>query len=161
MAIYMKINGIDGESKQKEHAKWIDIHSMQVSFANAGGGMPNSSGGRSGGEGICTEITVSMPGCSAMPTITKYCLTGTTVPKIEIQSVTASKGQVVYTTWTLSDCAFSNFSVGDTGQGLSDTNASLSISYTKFDYEVTPISDAGEAGSTVKLKYSVAEQSAE
>ncbi len=156
MGIYMKIDGIEGESKQKDHEKWIDLTTMQVSFSNAGGGMPNSSGGRSGGEGICSEINVSFPGCSALPTITKYCLTGTTVETIDIDSVTASKGQVVYNSWKLTDCAFSNFAVSDMGQGLSEVGVSLSISYTKFEFKTTPISDKGEAGSSVELKYDVA-----
>lgn len=161
MAMYMKIDGIEGESKQKDHKNWIDLHSMQVGFSNAGGGMPSSSGGRLGGEGVCNEIGVSFPGCSALPTITQYCLTGTTVKTIEIQSVTASKGQVVYNSWKLSDCAFSSYSIADTGQGLADVSVSLSISYTKFEFSTTPVSDAGETGSTVDLKFDVAQNAVE
>ncbi len=161
MGMYMKIEGIEGESTQKEHEKWIDLQAMQVSFANAGGGMPNSSGGRSGGEGVCNEISVSFPGCSALPTIAKYCLTGTTVTTIEIESVTASKGQVKYSTWKLTDCAFSSYSISDTGLGLGDVSVSLSISYTKFEFKATPISDKGEAGSSVELKYDVAQNAPE
>jgi type VI secretion system secreted protein Hcp len=161
MAMYMKIEGIEGESKQKDHQKWLDVRSITAGFSNMGGGMPSSSGGRSGGEGVCSEITVTLPGCSALPTITQYCLTGTTVKEIQIQSVTASKGQVVYSDWTLTDCAFSNISLSETGEGASNMGVSLSISYTKFTFKFTPISDAGEPGSSVQLKYDVAQNAVE
>lgn len=162
MAMYMKIEGIEGECTQKGHEKWFDIQTMSIGFQNMGGGMPSSSGGRVGGEPVCGEMSISMPGCSALPTITKYLLTGTTVKSIEIQSVTTTNNQeVIYSSWSFKDCAFSSIALSDSGEGASRMSVSLSISYTKKVFKVTPISDDGKAGSAVELKYNVAKKAAE
>ncbi len=158
MSMYMKIEGIEGDSTQKGHEKWFDISAYTFNAANLGGGMPGSAGGRSGGETQVGEISVSMPGASGVPTITQYVVTGKTVKTVTIESVTSSENPVVYQKWTLSDCAFSNIAVSDSGVGLRDMGISLSISFTHMQFDATAIKDDGKSGATKSVKYDVAKR---
>lgn len=161
MGMYMKIDGIEGESKQKGHENWIDISAADWHFSNAAGGMPDSSGGRTGGEGVCGLLSIGMSGSSVIPTITQYCLMGTTTSKINIESVTASKSAVIYNSWELSDCAFNDISFSDMGSGTSSMPVRITVSYSKFDFKLTTVTDAGASGTTKELKYNVTQLTTE
>lgn len=158
MSMYMKIEGIEGDSTQKGHDKWFDLNAYSFNAMNMGGGMPGSAGGRSGGETQVGEITVAMPGASGVPTLVNYVVTGKTVKTITIESVTSSENPVVYQKWTLTDCAFSNIAISDSGVGLRDMGISLSISFTHMQFDATAIKDDGSKGPTKSLKYDVAKK---
>lgn len=158
MGMYMKIEGIDGDCMQKGHEKWFDINAFSFGAANIGGGMPGSTSGRSGGEAQISEMTVTMPGASSIPTLTQFVLVAKTVDSIIIEAVTASANPVVYQKWTLSDCAFSNIAISDSGDGLRGTAISLSISFTHMQFDATAIMNDGKAGPTKSVKYDVAKR---
>jgi type VI protein secretion system component Hcp len=120
--------------------------------------MPGSTSGRSGGEAQISEMTVSMPGASSIPTLTQFVLVAKTVDSIIIEAVTASANPVVYQKWTLTDCAFSNIAISDSGVGLRDMGISLSISFTNMQFDATAIKDDGSKVPTKSLKYDVAKK---
>jgi len=81
MAIFMKVDGVDGDSVDENHDKWIDI----LSF-NIGAHHPSNmqaGGGTSGGSAQVEQLGVQCMTNSATATLMNFCLNGT-VKKVDL-----------------------------------------------------------------------------
>ncbi len=151
-AIYMKIEGIDGEATAQGHEKWIELNSFQFgvgrSVSDSGGG-----GGRSTSPPSFSEVVVTKDADSTSPKIFTETVVGA-AKKIEIHFVQTSAGeQQTYMKYTLSNTLFSGYSVSSGGDRPSE---SLSLNFAKFEMEFIPFDEAGRAGTPVKAGYDLA-----
>lgn len=99
--MYMKIDGIKGESKDSNHKEWIDIKSFTWG-AEQPGSMTTGGGGGSGRVNFDDLVVIASIDKSA-PTLLQSCASGKHISKLEISVCKAGGEQVEYYRETLED----------------------------------------------------------
>ena len=99
--IFMRIDGITGESKDAHHKNWIDVHNFTW-----GASQPNTlttGGGGGAGKVNFQDLKVTAAIDKAAPTILKHSAIGRHIPKLEISVCKAAGEQIEYSRITLDD----------------------------------------------------------
>ncbi len=99
--MYLRIEGIKGESKDSNHKDWIDVSSFTWG-AEQPGSMSTGGGGGSGKVSFDDLVVVAAID-KAAPTILQNCATGKHIPKIEVSVCKAGGKQVEYSRTILED----------------------------------------------------------
>jgi type VI secretion system secreted protein Hcp len=74
MALFLKIDGVDGDSKDKDHDKWIDI--LNWSWGAHHPSSMQMGGGTSGGSAQVEQIRIQAKTSSATATLCKFLMEG-------------------------------------------------------------------------------------
>lgn len=99
--IFLKIDGISGESKDAGHKDWIDVHNFTW-----GASQPatlTTGGGGGAGKVNFQDLKVTAAIDKAAPTILKHSAIGRHIPKVEISVCKAGGEQIEYSRTTLED----------------------------------------------------------
>lgn len=89
---FIKIEGVDGESNEKNHSKWIEL----ISFSH--GSVQNVAVGRAAevsGRGQFTPFSFIHLVDKATPKLQQYCMTGQKINKVEFQACRSIGGSQV------------------------------------------------------------------
>ncbi|MGP2447677.1 Hcp family type VI secretion system effector [Pantoea stewartii subsp. indologenes] len=99
--IFLKIDGIEGESQNANHKKWIDVLSFDWGAQQPG----NMAVGGGGGAGKVNyrDLTVEALIDKATPALVKYCASGKHLSKVQLSVCKAGGQEVEYTRITLED----------------------------------------------------------
>jgi type VI secretion system secreted protein Hcp len=121
--MYLKVDGINGESTDANHKNWIDV----LSFSWVAQQQGNMSVGGGGGTGkvVFQDLQVYALIDKATPAILGYCSAGKHVTKIELSACKAGGSQVEYVNIALEDVLVT--STQFTGV---DSNDGINILYT-------------------------------
>ncbi|MDY0004676.1 MAG: type VI secretion system tube protein Hcp [Polyangia bacterium] len=143
---FIKIAGIDGESKDSKHTGWIDV----LSF---GYGVSQSSSmftGGGGGVGKASFDTLNFVHYvdKATPNLMQYCASGKHVGTVEVSCCKVGDGSQEYMRVTMTDCIITH--AGPSGS-TSDARVteSVGISYSKIKVEVKEQNADGSMGAAV------------
>ncbi|WP_311031250.1 Hcp family type VI secretion system effector [Mesorhizobium koreense] len=150
MAVYMKYEGIDGEVTQKDHVKWIEVQSFQFGVGRGISTPTGSTNNRESSHASVSEVTVTKSMDGASPKLFTESAAGTTGKKVEINFVSTGDPGMVYAKYTLDDTLISGYSVSSGGDRPSE---SLSLNFTKVEFEMTPHDDKNAAGTPVRVSY--------
>jgi len=82
-AVFAKYDGIDGESTDSKHDKWIDVLSVDWGAYQPGGGATGET--RSRGAAVLEEMTLTIEYEKASPKLQEKMLKGEVIPKLEIE----------------------------------------------------------------------------
>ena len=99
--MFMRIEGVSGESKDSNHKSWTDIQSF--SWGAEQPGSMSSGGGGGAGKVNFDDLTVVAAIDKAAPTVLKNCSVGQHLGKVEISVCKAGGNQVEYSRTTLED----------------------------------------------------------
>ncbi len=129
--IYLKIEGIDGESKDAKHAKEIDIASWTFGVAQTG----TFAGGGGGGAGKASfhDFQFVHQIDRASPRLILACASGEHIPKATLVLRKAGKEQQEYVKFTFSDVLVSSVQSGGGNSEL--PMETVSINFSKFEAE--------------------------
>lgn len=153
MAIYLKIDGINGKVTAQGHEKWIDCASLQWGVGRAISSVVGSAKDREATRPSISEVTLSKMMDESSPMIFTEACVGK-AKKVEIHLVTVGADKLEnYMEYTLEDCMVSSYSVSSGGDRPSE---SLSLSFTKMEMKFIPHDDAGKAGSPIPAGYDMA-----
>jgi type VI secretion system secreted protein Hcp len=142
--MFLKIEGVDGESKDKSHGKEIDILSLSWSSA-----LQSS---RAGGAGKVSveDISITKYIDKATPKLFESLATGKHIAEAKIVVRNAGGNPVEYLKFTLKDIMVSSYSTGGSS-GDDRPTESISFNYGKIEIEYTEINPDGTLGKvTVK-----------
>lgn len=153
MAIYLKYEGIDGEATHENHQNWIDVDSLQFGFGRAISTPAGSAQNRESSEPSVSEVTITKTMDNASPKLFTESVTGNKGKKVEIHMVSTGSPGVTYAEYTLTNALISGYS---TSSGGDRPNESISISFTKIEYKLTPYDANHEAGTPVTVSYDLA-----
>ena len=151
--IFIKIEGITGESKDAKHKGWIDA--INLSY-----GVSQSSSMSSGGGGGVGRADFKGLVCShfldrASPALFKYCAAGKHVPTVEVSVCKSGGGQQEFVHIVLSDVLVTSVEPGGAaGDMLAET---VCLSYSKIVIEVKEQSASGSMSATVSSGWNVKE----
>lgn len=120
--MYMRVDGVTGESKDANHKGWIDIQSYSWGAAQPGSMSTGSGGGI--GKVSFNDLMVETFMDKAAPAVLKYCANGRHLPKVEISVCKAGGTQIEYLRITLSEVL-----VTSVLQGADKGSEAVKVSY--------------------------------
>ncbi len=150
MAIYLKYEGIDGEATQQDHTKWIDIQSLQFGFGRAITTPTGSTANREASQPSVSEVTVVKMMDASSPKLFTESVTGNAGKTVNIDLVSTGSPGNTYAQYTLTNALVSAYSVSTGGDRPVE---SLSISFTKIEFKLTPYDATNKAGTPVTVNY--------
>jgi type VI secretion system Hcp family effector len=136
--VFAKLDGIDGESADANHDKWIDVLSIDWGSDKPGGGATGQSPPRGGA--VVEDFILAIEYDKASPKLQEACLEGNIIPKVEIEVTGSRDGapQEPYLKYKFQNVSVTSCSVFITGEGILALRVSMSfaeISQTYTDGE--------------------------
>jgi type VI secretion system secreted protein Hcp len=101
---FMKIDGIDGESTDDKHQKWIELESYSHSIDQPSGGSRSTAGGGSTGRANFGNFNVVKVLDKADPKLALYVCEGTHCSEITIEICEAAGDKQKYMSYKLENC---------------------------------------------------------
>ena len=153
MAIFAKYDGIDGQSLNAEHDKWIDVLSADWNCHRPGGSTTGQA--RQKSSAVVDDFVISMDFEKAAPKLQEAMLMGKIIPKLEIEH-TASYGGAheVYLKFELKNVMVTNVGFNGNGEGIPSVVLSNNFEEIKVTY--TQYNEAGEKQGNTETTFNVA-----
>lgn len=152
--IFIKLDGIEGESTDDKHKNEIEVQSFSFGVTNSGSHATGGGGGSKHAHIGDVHFTKFVDKSS--PKLFLACATGDHIKKAELTFRKAGQkaGQLEYYKITLSDLLVSSFQQSDSsGHDLGTEQVSMNFSKIEFDYkEQKP---DGSLGGSVKSGYDI------
>ena len=140
MPVFAKYDGVDGESKDDKHDKWIDVLSIDWGMHRPGGGSTGQSRRRGGA--IVEDVTLTIEYEKASPKLQEQCLEGKIIPKLEIEQTSTYGGaRATYLKYELKNVMITSVSVNASGNDeagpptvvVGNNFEEIKVTYTEFD----------------------------
>ncbi len=141
---FLKIDGIEGESKDPQYTGAIEIESWSWGENNRGVVRSNKGGGKATFQDIYFTVKVN----KATPVIMLSSARGTRFPKATLFVRKAGSAQDTYYKVILSDVMVTSYGVGGSGTFL--PTEQFSLSFTKIEFEYVPSSTDDRVSAPVK-----------
>ena len=154
-AAYMKIEGIDGESKDTAHKEWSDLMSFSQTIRLQDDVTISPGETRRRGDVILDDLVLVKELDKASPKLAESILQGTIFPKVEIH-LTASygdAGKVTYFTYELKNVMVTSYSISGTGDDIPMEQFSLNFEEIKVTY--TENDSTGKSKGNVEYTWKV------
>lgn len=139
-AVFAKYDGVDGESKDADHDKWIDVLSIDWGMVN-----PVSPSGPDGGRnsaGVTFEdLAMTKYIDKSTPALMTACAMGTPFRIIELNFTRTGTGgeRQTYLKITMQDVIITSISTGGSGgEDRLTENVTLNFAKIKVEYATTP-----------------------
>ena len=145
---FLKIDGIQGESKADKHTDEIDVQSFSWGATQSG----SFAGGGGGGAGkvAMQDFHFTMLHSKASPALMLACAQGDHIKSAILTCRKAGKEQQEYLKVTMSDILVSSFQTGGSGGDVVPTDQ-ISLNFAKIEVEYKEQDAAGKLlGSTKK-----------
>jgi type VI secretion system secreted protein Hcp len=155
MAVFAKYDGIDGESNDANHGKWIDVLSVDWGAHKPGGGATGQS--RRRGAAIVEDMHLTIEYEKAAPKLMEKLLTGEVIKKLEIEhTATYGGARATYLKYELKNVAITsmnNSASGNDAAGpptitIGNNFEEIKVTYTEYD-------DEGKSKGNVETSFKV------
>ena len=143
--MFLKLDGIDGESSDDKHDKWIEVLSYSHGVSQPVSGASRT-GGRTGGRADFNDFIVVKTIDNATPDLNIKCAKGEHIPKIEMELCLATGDKHTFMKYTLEDCIITSVVPGGSS-GEIKPSEQVGFAYGKIKWEYTPIDHTGSPGS--------------
>ncbi len=138
--VFMKVDGIPGESSDSKHKDWIEILSFSHSVVQQLSG--DRSQGSVGAEGRCNhaDFTAVKLLDKASPKLHLYCCQGKRIPKIIVEMCQAGGDKQVYMKYEMENVFVTSVSPGGSAGGEDSRPVeTLSLNYDKVTWTYTQL----------------------
>jgi type VI secretion system secreted protein Hcp len=150
---YLKLDNIDGESRDDVHKKEIEILDFSFGVSNTGSRHGGSGGGT--GQAHVQDIGFTKYADKSSPILMKYCVLHTDIPNGKITCYKAAGDQrVKYLVIELKEVLITSYQTGG-GDGVAMENGSLNFAEIKYVYSEQKTDQA--AGGPVEWAYNIPE----
>ncbi len=150
---FLKVDGIDGESLDKKHAKEIQIDSF--SWGASQGGTSSLGSGAGSGKVRFHDFHFVMKVNSASPKLFLACANGEHIKKVVLTCRKAGKDPQEYLTWEFTDCLVSSFQTGGTGTSDVLPTDQISINFAQAKQSYKPQKADGTLGAAVMAGWNI------
>jgi type VI secretion system secreted protein Hcp len=148
---FLKIEGIDGESKDDKHKGTIDLQSW--SWGETQSGAHSGGGGGGAGKVSMQDFHFVMSHNKASPKLMLACATGQHIPKATLTCRKAGGKQEEFLKITFQDLLVSSYQTGGSAHGDAVPSDQISINFSKIEFEYKEQNEKGAVGSPVKAGY--------
>ena len=155
MAGYIKFEGVDGESKDKDHKGWSDLDSFSQGMSQPGSSATGPA--RRRGDVILDDISVTKNLDKASPKIGEAVCNGKVFPKVEIH-LTASytdAGRVTYYAYELKNVLVTHYHVSGSGQSEQVPIDDIAMNFEEIKVTYTEADDKGNKKGSVEYGWKV------
>jgi len=154
--MFLKIEGLDGESTDKGHEKWIEVTSYSIGVSQPASGV-SATGGRTGGRADFRDLSITKTIDTATCDLNIKCAKGEHIPKIELELCLATGDKHTFMKYTLEDCIVTSVTPGGSNYDEVKPVEQCGFAYGKIKWEYTPIDHKGAPGSTTDRTWSLEE----
>jgi type VI secretion system secreted protein Hcp len=152
--VFAKFDGVDGESKDSKHDKWIDVLSMDWGIHKPGGGTTGQS--RRRGTAVVEDMTLTIEYEKAAPKLQEKCLKGEVIPKLEIESVATYGGaRETYLRYELKNVMITSFQTSGSGNDEAPPTVVVGNNFEEVKVTYTEFDDEGSSKGNVETTYKV------
>jgi type VI secretion system secreted protein Hcp len=142
---FLEIDGIKGESTDKDHKDWIEILSFNWGVSQMASGTASSSGGGSSQRADFQDLSIVKELDSASPLLNKACWGGTHIAKVTLRlNRAAGDARQKYMEYVLDNVIISSVSIGGGGGGI--PTESVTFNYGKLTTTYTKQARKGGGG---------------
>jgi len=153
--MFMKIDGIPGESTDRDHPNEIEVSSYSWGESNAGAHFTAGSGAGAGKVSM-QDLHFTAHVSKASPSLMLHCATGQHIPKakLTVRKVGSEDGGFDFLTITLTDVLISSFQ--ESGSGGGDLpQESISMVYKTVQIEYKQQKPDGSAGAVFDFGFNL------
>lgn len=147
--MYLKIEGIPGESTDAKHDKWIQIssytHGIQQEVAGAGG---SGQGGHGGGLIDFETLKIVKIIDVSTPDLHLFCCDGKHIEKVELECCLAAGEKHTFMKYELEDVYINSVMANGDASGVRPSEV-VSFAFGKIKWEYTPIDQKGKPGTAI------------
>jgi type VI secretion system secreted protein Hcp len=152
--LFLKIDGIPGESVDKAHKDEIELESFSWGETNSGAPQPGGGGGGAGKVQIQDLHVVALVN-KASPTLMLACATGKHLKQAVLTARKAGKGQQEFLVFKFSDVLVSSYQIGGSSHGDQLPTDQVSFNFAKIEMEFRPQKADGTLDAGVKAGWDV------
>jgi type VI secretion system secreted protein Hcp len=150
MAIYLKMDGIDGDATHEQHKKWLTVNSIQWGVGRSISTPTGSTFNREASEPHISEVMIAKDADASTPKLFGEACTGKAGKKVVIDFVTTGSPGDTYLQCTLNDTLVSSYSVSSGGDRPSEN---IGLSFTKMEMKYIPYDEKHKPGSPIVVNY--------
>ena len=157
MAGYIKFDGVEGESLDKDHKGWINIMLFSQGIHQPGGGSTGTA--RRRGDVILDDVRIAKLLDKSSPKIAESVCLGKVFPKVEIE-LTASytdAGRVTYYRYELKNVLVTSYSVRGATQSEEAPAEDFSLNFEEIKVTYTENDNKGKKKGNVEYGWKVEE----
>ena len=147
--IFLKIDGIDGESADSKHKDEIDILSWSIGATNAGS-MAHGGGGGTGRVSF-QDLHFTKRIDKASPKLMEHCASGKHIKKAVLVCRKQGGDQMDFLTITLTDLLVSSIQMGGSG----DDSEQISLNFSHIEKKYTAQNEKGAKGGDTAMKWNI------
>jgi type VI secretion system secreted protein Hcp len=151
--MFMKIDTVDGESKDKAHKKEIDVLAWSWGLSNSG--SAHSGGGAGSGKVNVQDISFTKYVDSASPKLALACCDGKHFKDATLVVRKAGEKPVEYIKIKMEEVLISSISHGGSG-GEDRLTENVTLNFGKVSMDYTPQDDMGAAGTAIPMTWDIA-----
>jgi type VI secretion system secreted protein Hcp len=151
--IFLKIAGVDGESKDDKHKKDIDVLAWSWGLSNSGSAQ--TGGGAGAGKVNVQDVSFTKWIDASSPKLILACCNGTHYDDATLVVRKAGGSPVEYLKIKLQEVLITSVSTGGSG-GEDRLTENVTLNFAKFNFDYTPQDDKGAAGTAIPAGWDVA-----
>lgn len=153
-SMFIKIDGIPGESEDDDHTAWIDI--LSWSWGMSQSASTHTGGGGSNAQASVQDVSFVKWVDKATPAIMHCCVSGKHIAKAELHCTKAGGDNkaLEYIIIKMDDVIISSVSTGGSG-GEDRLTENVSLNFAKVDYQFTVQTKEGAAGAKPKMQWDI------
>lgn len=130
--VFLKLEGVPGESKDSQHAGEIDVQSWSWGASNSG--TPAAGGGLGAGVVNMQDFHFTQYMQKSSNVLMQKCATGEHIPTAVLTARKAGTEQQKYLIITFTDCMITSYQTGGTGEGGVPLE-SIGVAFAKVEFE--------------------------
>jgi type VI secretion system secreted protein Hcp len=153
MAIYMKYEGIEGEVTESAHDKWIEVNSFQFGVGRGMSSPTGNAANREATQASVSEVTLTKLMDKASSKFFTESVTGGDGKDVELHFVATGNPSTTYAVYKLSNTLISGYSLSSGGDKPME---SISLNFTKVEFEMTPHDTANSGEAPIRVSYDLA-----
>ena len=153
--MFLKIDGIKGESKDSKHKDEIDV--LAWSWGESNSGTMHMGGGGGGGMVNMQDFSFTKYVDKSSPDLFLNCAEGTHIKEATLTCRKAGGGQQEYLNYKLVDLLITSLSGGGSG-GEDRLTENLTINFAKIEYTYKEQDEKGATKDTITKKYNLKEK---
>ena len=156
MALFIKFDGIEGESQDKDHKCWTDLQSFSWGVSKAGEGAT----GQTRRRGIVTihDISCSKEVDKSTPKLCEAVLLGKVFPKVELHdTATYGEARATFMKFELKNVAVTNQAMSAAGSGDAVPVESFSLNFEEIKQTYVQYDSKGKKVGNVEMTWKVEE----
>lgn len=152
--MFMKIDTIDGESRDSKHSKEIDVLAWSWGMSNSG--SAHVGGGAGAGKVNVQDLSFTKYVDSASPKLMKACCDGSHFANATLVVRKAGGTAVEYIKVKMEEVFITAVSTGGSG-GEDRLTENVTVNFAKVNVDYTPQDAKGAAGTAIPFGWNVAE----